>query len=216
VAGCCGWRVFVDAVSGVWRKVATDRGGYGAACCLCARVGVVSSWKICAAAVAHHDLRDWARASKVGIAQSVLCSRREEETLWRWLLAGRVGLERLSGGVQCFQRHVRSSILVQVALHRVIATAASAPVLACLVAGDGRDRRLLDTAVDRPGYQCTPEEHACAEESKDCSDNDEHCTLRKAGVLHERSIGGIRHDHCRDTSACDCGKIGGSCDNCAR
>jgi len=215
VARCCGWRVFVHAVSCVRCKIAADRCGSGTTCGLCAGIGIVSSWKICAAAVAHHDLRDWARASKVGIAQSVLCSRREEETLWRWLLAGRVGLERLSGGVQCFQRHVRSSILVQVALHRVIATAASAPVLACLVTCNGCNRRLLNTAVDRPGYQCAPEEHACAEESQDGSDNDEHCTLRKARVLHERSVGGIGHDHGRDTGACNCGKIGRTSNDCA-
>jgi hypothetical protein len=87
VAGCCGWRVFVYAVAGIRCKIATNRGGSGAACCLCAGIGVVASGKICAAAVAHHDLGDWTRAGKVGIAQTVLCSRREKEALGRWLLA---------------------------------------------------------------------------------------------------------------------------------
>jgi len=217
VAGCCRWRVLVCAVTGVRRKVATDSCGSRTASCLRSRVGIVPSWKICAAAVAHHDLRDWTRASKVGIAHAVVCSRREEESLRRWLLAGRVGLERLSCSVQCFQRHVRSSVLVQVALDRVVARAATAPCFACFVVSCDRcNRGLLDTAIDRPGYECAPEKHACAEESQDGSDNDENCALWKSGVLHERSVGGIRHYHSRDSSTCDCWKVGRTRDDCAR
>ena len=56
VARRCGRRVFVYAVSGIRGKIASDRGGSCAACCLCAGIGIVPSWKICAAAIAHHNL----------------------------------------------------------------------------------------------------------------------------------------------------------------
>ena len=127
-------------------------------------------------------------------------SRREEQSIGRRLLARSVRLERLAGGIQCFQRHARASILVQTALDRVVSS-----VLACFLASSDRcDRSLLDAAVDRPSHECTPEKYTCAKECKNGSNNNEDRTLWKSGVLHVGRIGSVGYNHGRNTSTCDC------------
>ena len=49
--------------------------------------------------------------------------------------------------------------------------------------------RAADAAVDAPGYEQAPEEHAGAEEGEDGSDCDEEGAFWEGGFLHERGIG---------------------------